>query len=111
MTDGLLDITWLNSADEPSDKLLSLAELMMAGWVKEDRSEAHKKAAMTEQTLQTRSSKVNHAHAKKVRISCQPKCKYVIDGELFEPDDLNIEVQPASLKVFIPYQDPLTETE
>ena len=111
MTDGLLDITWLNSADDPSDKLLSLAELMMAGWIKEDRSETHKKAAITEQSQQTRSSKVNHAHAKKVRISCQPKCKYVIDGELFEPDNIYIEVQPTSLKVFIPYQEPAIETE
>ncbi|MCL1088471.1 dual specificity protein phosphatase family protein [Shewanella profunda] len=97
MTDGLLDITWLDPGDEPKEQVLSLAELAMAGWGKEGNK--------YEQDQQPSASRVHHAHAKKIKISSQPKCKYVIDGELFEPEDLTIEVQPASLKVFVPYQE------
>ncbi|MDR9765223.1 diacylglycerol kinase family protein [Shewanella baltica] len=101
MTDGLLDITWLDSGDEPKEQLLSLAELAIAGWVKEGNKDTHSKRPSAPSTA----TKVHHAHAKKVSISSQPKCKYVIDGEIFEPADLTIEVQPASLKVFVPYQE------
>lgn len=103
MTDGLLDITWLDSADDPTNKLLSLVELALAGWLKEGNKDTHAEPPST--------SKVHHAHAKKVTISSQPKCKYVIDGEIFEPADLTIEVQPASLKVFAPYQEPIDGDE
>lgn len=102
MTDGLLDITWLDADDDPKGPLLGLAELAIAGWVKEGRKDL--------KVQQARLSKVHHAHAKKVTISSQPKCKYVIDGEVFEPADLTIEVQPASLKVFVPYQEITEET-
>lgn len=106
MTDGLLDITWLDSGDEPKEQLLSLAELAIAGWVKEGNKDTHSKLPGTPSSA----TKVHHAHAKKVNISSQPKCKYVIDGEIFEPADLTIEVQPASLKVFVPYQE-ITEED
>lgn len=106
MTDGLLDITWLDAGSEPTDKLLSLAELAIAGWVKEGNKDTHSKRPSAPSTA----TKVHHAHAKKVNISSQPKCKYVIDGEIFEPADLTIEVQPASLKVFVPYQE-ITEED
>ena len=105
MTDGLLDITWLDSGDEPKEQLLSLAELAIAGWVKEGNKDTHSKRPSAPSTA----TKVHHAHAKKVNISSQPKCKYVIDGEIFEPADLTIEVQPASLKVFVPYQETTEE--
>jgi diacylglycerol kinase family enzyme len=101
MTDGLLDITWLDSGDEPKEQLLSLAELAIAGWVKEGNKDTDAKLPNAPSTA----TKVHHAHAKKVNIRSQPKCKYVIDGEIFEPADLTIEVQPASLKVFVPYQE------
>lgn len=106
MTDGLLDITWLDSGDEPKEQLLSLAELAIAGWVKEGNKDTDAKRPSALSTA----TKVHHAHAKKVNISSQPKCKYVIDGEIFEPADLTIEVQPASLKVFVPYQE-ITEED
>ncbi|MCS6191022.1 diacylglycerol kinase family protein [Shewanella baltica] len=106
MTDGLLDITWLDSGDEPKEQLLSLAELAIAGWVKEGNKDTHSKRPSAPSTA----TKVHHAHAKKVNIRSQPKCKYVIDGEIFEPADLTIEVQPASLKVFVPYQE-ITEED
>ncbi|AVT46416.1 diacylglycerol kinase family protein [Shewanella baltica] len=106
MTDGLLDITWLDSGDEPKEQLLSLAELAIAGWVKEGNKDTHS----TRPSAPSTATKVHHAHAKKVSISSQPKCKYVIDGEIFEPADLTIEVQPASLKVFVPYQE-ITEED
>ena len=105
MTDGLLDITWLDSGDEPKEQLLSLAELAIAGWVKEGNKDTHSKRPSAPSTA----TKVHHAHAKKVSISSQPKCKYVIDGEIFEPADLTIEVQPASLKVCVPYQETTEE--
>lgn len=103
MTDGLLDITWLDAGDEPKEQLLSLAELAIAGWVKEGNKSVRDQQASA--------SKVHHAHAKKVTISNLPKCKYVIDGEVFEPADLTIEVQPASLKVFVPYQETTEQGE
>ena len=103
MTDGLLDITWLDAGDEPKEQLLSLAELAIAGWVKEGNKSVRDQQASA--------SKVHHAHAKKVTISSLPKCKYVIDGEVFEPADLTIEVQPASLKVFVPYQETTEQDE
>lgn len=103
MTDGLLDITWLDAGDEPKEQLLSLAELAIAGWVKEGNKNVRDQQASA--------SKVHHAHAKKVTISSQPKCKYVIDGEVFKPADLTIEVQPASLKVFVPYQETTEQDE
>lgn len=106
MTDGLLDITWLDSGDEPKEQLLSLAELAIAGWVKEGNKDTDAKRPSAPSTA----TKIHHAHAKKVSISSQPKCKYVIDGEIFEPADLTIEVQPASLKVFVPYQE-ITEED
>ncbi|MCS6099304.1 diacylglycerol kinase family protein [Shewanella baltica] len=106
MTDGLLDITWLDSGDEPKEQLLSLAELAIAGWVKEGNKDTDAKRPSALSTA----TKVHHAHAKKVNIRSQPKCKYVIDGEIFEPADLTIEVQPASLKVFVPYQE-ITEED
>lgn len=106
MTDGLLDITWLDSGDEPKEQLLSLAELAIAGWVKEGNKDTDAKLPSAPSTA----TKIHHAHAKKVNISSQPKCKYVIDGEIFEPADLTIEVQPASLKVFVPYQE-ITEED
>ncbi|MDT3318273.1 diacylglycerol kinase family protein [Shewanella sp. SP1S2-4] len=106
MTDGLLDITWLDSGDEPKEQLLCLAELAIAGWVKEGNKDTDAKRPSALSTA----TKVHHAHAKKVNIRSQPKCKYVIDGEIFEPADLTIEVQPASLKVFVPYQE-ITEED
>ena len=106
MTDGLLDITWLDAGSEPTDKLLSLAELAIAGWVKEGNKDTQSKPP----NVPSSTTKVHHAHAKKVNISSQPKCKYVIDGEIFEPANLTIEVQPASLKVFVPYQE-ITEED
>lgn len=96
MTDGLLDITWLDSNNEPNEQLISLAELAFTGWIKE--------AANSDSGTSANTGKVKHAHAKKVKISSQPQCKYVIDGEICEPEELNIDILPASLKVFVPYQ-------
>ncbi|MFB2802773.1 diacylglycerol kinase family protein [Shewanella seohaensis] len=96
MTDGLLDITWLDSNNEPNEQLISLVELAFTGWIKE--------AANSDSAATGNTGKVKHAHAKKVKISSQPQCKYVIDGEICEPEELNIDILPASLKVFVPYQ-------
>lgn len=85
MTDGLLDITWLDVGDEPEDQLLSLTELML-----------------TRFTPPKVESKIHHAQAKKVRLSGQANIKYVIDGEVFEADELNIDIHPASLRVLVP---------
>ena len=102
MTDGLLDITWLDSNNEPNEQLISLAELAFIGWIKEA---ANSDSAATSNTGNTgNTGKVKHAHAKKVKLSSQPPCKYVIDGEICEPEELNIDILPASLKVFVPYQ-------
>jgi diacylglycerol kinase family enzyme len=42
---------------------------------------------------------VRHAQAKRVRIDANPPLPYVIDGEVFEAEPLDIEILPHSLTV------------
>lgn len=68
MTDGLLDITWLDAGSEPTDKLLSLAELAIAGWVKEGNKDTQSKPP----NVPSSTTKVHHAHAKKCVLVVSP---------------------------------------
>ncbi|MGX9462058.1 diacylglycerol kinase family protein [Shewanella sp. A14] len=88
MSDGLLDITWIEASEASPQQLLSMTELLFAG--------------LTGARDQETTSNVHHVQAKKVYLNTDTKCQYVIDGELFESDDMCIEVKPKSLSVMIP---------
>lgn len=89
INDGLLDITWIDASDSSSPPLLSMTELLIAGLTGgRDQNAAN--------------SAIHHQQAKKVYLTTDKQCQYVIDGELFEADDMRIEVKPKSLSVMIP---------
>lgn len=89
INDGLLDITWIDASDSSSPLLLSMTELLIAGLTGgRDQNAAN--------------SAIHHQQAKKVYLTTDTQCQYVIDGELFEADDMRIEVKPKSLSVMIP---------
>lgn len=89
INDGLLDITWIDATDSSSPPLLSMTELLIAGLTGgRDQNAAN--------------SAIHHQQAKKVYLTTDTQCQYVIDGELFEADDMRIEVKPKSLSVMIP---------
>ncbi len=89
INDGLLDITWIDATDSSSPPLLSMTELLIAGLTGgRDQNAAN--------------SAIHHQQAKKVYLTTDKQCQYVIDGELFEADDMRIEVKPKSLSVMIP---------
>ncbi|MFC6438879.1 diacylglycerol kinase family protein [Bowmanella sp. JS7-9] len=80
--DGLLDVTWLANDPDGEERLISLAELALAA---------------------TSSIKlgvnVQHRLAKRLRISAGHPLDYVIDGETYQADSLDITIQPGALKV------------
>ncbi|WP_350432041.1 diacylglycerol kinase family protein [Shewanella sp. H8] len=89
INDGLLDITWIEASDTSPQQLLSMTELLFAGLTgSRDQNDAN--------------SAIHHQQAKKIYLTTDTQFKYVIDGELFEADDMRIEVKPKSLSVMIP---------
>jgi len=80
--DGLLDITWLPPGETSGQHIFSMSELAIAGLNQEYRPD-----------------NVKHTKARKVRITSSKKISYVIDGETFSEDTLNIQTNPASLNV------------
>lgn len=81
--DGLLDVTWIDSQNSQTGSLMGLFELALSG------------------TLNIPSEfSVKHLHAKHIKITSDPPVRYVIDGEVFTPENLEIKVQPRSLRVF-----------
>ena len=89
INDGLLDITWIEASDTSPQQLLSMTELLFAGLT-------------GSRDQQAENSAIHHQQAKKVYLTTDTQCQYVIDGELFEADDMLIEVKPKSLSVMIP---------
>ncbi|MEO3683669.1 diacylglycerol kinase family protein [Shewanella vesiculosa] len=88
ITDGLLDITWIESSETSPQQLLSMTELLFAG--------------LTGEREDDQQSGIHHEQAKTIQLSTDSLCKYVIDGELFESEDLCIKVKPKSLNVLLP---------
>ncbi|MCI5163647.1 MAG: hypothetical protein D3917_16855, partial [Candidatus Electrothrix sp. AX5] len=82
--DGLLDVTWID-ADVGSgiSGIMGLLELAIAGMLSVNPSLS-----------------VNHVQAQHVQISVEPPNNYVIDGEVYPPDDLDISILPKSLSVY-----------
>ncbi|MDC8830911.1 diacylglycerol kinase family protein [Alteromonas gilva] len=83
MTDGELDVTWLN-ADDNEQPLFTVAELVF--------SNAESKRS---------SDKINHRKVKKVCVELDSETTYVIDGETYKGQSVSIETQPKSLLLLV----------
>ena len=83
--DGYLDVTWIDTSEQTTERIAGIAELAVAGLaqIKTD-------------------NRVHHVRAKKIKLKTEPLRKYVIDGEVFDAAPLEIEVQPKSLHVLVP---------
>jgi diacylglycerol kinase (ATP) len=88
ITDGLLDITWIESSETSPQQLLSMTELLFAG--------------LNGEREDNQQSQIHHVQAKRIYLNTDSSCQYVIDGELFESEDLCIKVKPKSLNVLVP---------
>jgi diacylglycerol kinase family enzyme len=86
MTDGQLDVTWIIHNGDDSSPLGSLAELVFTG--------------LTQVPLEDGNTR--HCRAQRVRVRTDNEFKYVIDGEPFSTDHLDIKILPASLRVMLP---------
>ncbi|MER2492042.1 diacylglycerol kinase family protein [Catenovulum sediminis] len=85
LRDGELDVTWIPASDAIAEPILSMFELAISGV-----TETHYDVA------------VKHKQVKKIKISSETECHYVIDGEVFKDKCLEVVVQPTSLNVFVP---------
>lgn len=83
VTDGKLDITWLEPQPSPDRQFLSLAELVL----RPDKSKIE-------------SNRIRHAQASTITLKFDKTTSYAIDGEIYEDDKLVIEIHPGSLNVF-----------
>ncbi|WP_446010583.1 diacylglycerol kinase family protein [Candidatus Electrothrix sp.] len=79
--DGLLDITWINT--ESGGGIMGLLELSIAGMLSVNPGPS-----------------VNHVRAQHVQITVEPPRNYVIDGEVYPSEDLDISISPESLAVY-----------
>lgn len=92
INDGKLDVTWIPEAELPGMHVLSLTELVLSGFTSE------KIGGFTE-----------HKQVQSVHIHHPDGLKYVIDGELFESERLQIKVKPDALSVMSPKEPDLEE--
>ncbi len=83
MTDGKLDVTWLEPNNDVDQHLFSLAELVF--------SDAKSKK---------QSSRIRHQQVSSIHIKQPENSDYALDGEIYNSADILIKVEPASLKVF-----------
>lgn len=85
INDGQLDVTWIKNTADNQSSITSLAELAFMGitQIKLDNS-------------------VQHCLAKRVQVTADKDINYVIDGELFQAESLDIQIMPASLYVMLP---------
>ncbi|WP_419175985.1 diacylglycerol kinase family protein [Desulfosediminicola sp.] len=80
--DGLLDITWLAPEENELGVVSSLFELALSGMLNISSGNT-----------------VQHHHARKVTIINETDPHYVIDGEVYQDEQLHIEIFPQSLRV------------
>lgn len=81
--DGLLDVTWIDAEKAQDKTIAGLLELAISGLF--DVSSGYS---------------IKHLHAKRVNISVEPENNYVIDGEVYKSEELEISISPKSLRVF-----------
>lgn len=83
MTDGKLDITWLEPQTDADQQFLSLAELVF-----------------TDAQSKKQSERIRHRQAKTIMITLPDSGDYALDGEILQADTVKITTDPASLRVF-----------
>ena len=82
--DGELDLTWLPPQTSVSEHMFSLSELIAPSLF----ADAENK-------------NVHHQRIKKIKISADQPLNYVIDGETYRDDALDIRINPSSLIMLI----------
>lgn len=92
INDGKLDVTWIPEAELPGMHVLSLTELVLSGFTSEKIG-----------------GFIEHKQVESVQIHHPDGLKYVIDGELFESERLQIKVKPDALSVMSPKEPDLAE--
>lgn len=92
INDGKLDVTWIPEAELPGMHVLSLTELVLSGFTSEKIG-----------------GFIEHKQVESVLIHHPDGLKYVIDGELFESERLQIKVKPDALSVMSPKEPDLAE--
>ena len=83
MTDGKLDITWLQPQEQADQQFLSLAELVF-----------------TSQDNKKQSERLEHRRVKKVCVEFDDTSDYALDGEILKANKITVTTKPASLKIF-----------
>ncbi|XOV80366.1 MAG: diacylglycerol kinase family protein [Aestuariibacter sp.] len=87
--DGQLDVTWIEYQQELGNHLISLTELMFAAINKEATDYL-----------------ISNKQVKRVKISSDSQFGYVIDGERFEAQELDIQIKEKSLNIMVPLIEP-----
>lgn len=82
VTDGKLDLTWLNPQASSDRQLLSLAELVLSP----NDAKQHSNA-------------IKHAQARSIRLAFDSPTLYAVDGEIFKDSKIEITTYPRSLIV------------
>lgn len=82
--DGLLDLTWLPPQESFGEHMFSLSELIAQNLLSG-----------------TENKNVHHQRIKRIKVRAEQPLHYVIDGETYEADALDIKVNPNSLTMLI----------
>ncbi|MEC8417569.1 MAG: diacylglycerol kinase family protein [Pseudomonadota bacterium] len=82
VTDGKLDLTWLNPQASSDRQFLSLAELVLSP----NDAKQHSNA-------------IKHAQARSIRLAFDSPTLYAVDGEIFKDSEIEITTYPRSLIV------------
>ncbi|WP_018981625.1 diacylglycerol kinase family protein [Salinimonas chungwhensis] len=83
MTDGKLDITWLQPQEQADQQFLSLAELVFSS-----------------QDTKKQSDRLEHRQVEKVTIEFSEPADYALDGEILKDRKITINIKPSSLNIF-----------
>ncbi|QHJ12171.1 putative protein YnbD [Paraglaciecola mesophila] len=82
--DGLLDLTWLPPQATFGDHMFSLSELIAPNLFSDEENK-----------------NVHHQHIQRIKIRAQQPLQYVVDGETYQAETLDIKVNPNSLTMLI----------
>jgi len=88
VTDGKLDLTWLNPQQTSDRQFLSLAELILSP-----------------NDIKQSSNAIKHAQAKTIRLTFDTPTLYAVDGEIFKDSTIDIITHPKSLTVLTNVQE------
>lgn len=83
--DGKLHVTYLDQADSVTERLLALSDITLSTVGMQEKTELF-----------------SYTTAEKVHITADKTIEYVVDGELFSTEELEIEISHQSLTVCTP---------